>query len=254
MAAAGGGRWPTDVSMRAVGTALAGVAPIARQEVGELAVHCGVARQPAMAALNLDVPRGRVPHHGVGVADDRIASAVDGGESDTVRQPPPSHGERRAEGNDVAGRLGPPERDGSGHDSAHAVADDRHGPACPPGRMLGKLSQLSNEGLGPAGVAVEPRQDGSVADPSEPAPEWLQIPVAREQARQHQDGVAVAARDAPPPEHRILQEPPELRGRPPCVGGDLDERPGIHTRKRTTEASAKRRRDTLAFSSRSALV
>ncbi len=162
--------------MSAVGTALAGVASVARQEVGELAVHLGIARQAAMAAPNLDVSRGCVPRHGVGVAYDRIASAVDGGEADTVRQPPPSHGERRAEGNDVAGRVRPPERDGSGHDSAHAVADDRHGPACSPGLTLGELSQLSNERLGPAGVAGEPRQDGSVADPSQPAPERLQIP------------------------------------------------------------------------------
>jgi len=234
--------------MSAVGTALAGVASVARQEVGELAVHLGIARQAAMAAPNLDVSRGCVPRHGVGVAYDRIASAVDGGEADTVRQPPPSHGERRAEGNDVAGRVRPSERDGSGHDSAHAVADDRHGPACPPGLTLGELSELSHERLGPAGVAGEPRQDGSVADPSQPAPERLQISVAREQARQHQDGVAVAARDAPPPEHRILEEQPELRGRPPGVGGDLDERLGIHTRQRTTEASAGRPHDTLAFS------
>src|SRR5260370_13789506 len=74
--AAGGGPWLTDASMSAVGTALAGVASVARQEAGELAVHLGIARQPAMAAPNLDVPRGCVPRHGMGVAYDRIASAV----------------------------------------------------------------------------------------------------------------------------------------------------------------------------------
>src|SRR5260370_24142809 len=121
--AAGGGPWLTDASMSAVGTALAGVASVARQEVGELAVHLGIARQAAMAAPNLDVSRGCVPRHGVGVAYDRIASAVDGGEADTVRQPAPRHGERRAEGNDVAGRGGPAARRGGGADAAPAAVE-----------------------------------------------------------------------------------------------------------------------------------
>src|SRR5260370_24126449 len=62
--AAGGGPWLTDASMSAVGTALAGVASVARQEVGELAVHLAIARHPAMPAPNLDVSRVCVPRHG----------------------------------------------------------------------------------------------------------------------------------------------------------------------------------------------
>src|SRR5258705_8268928 len=131
--------------MSAVGTALAGVASVARQEVGELAVHLGIARQAAVAAPNLGVSRGWVPRHGVGVAYDRIASAVDGGEADTVRQPPPSHGERRAEGNDVAGRVGASEGGGSGPYSAPAVADDPPGPALSPGLTPGQPSPPSNQ-------------------------------------------------------------------------------------------------------------
>src|SRR5260370_8008271 len=85
-----------------------------------------------MAAPKLDVPGGCVPRHGVGVAYDRIASAVDGSEADTVRQPPPSHGERRAEGNDVAGRVRPPERDGWGPHSPPPLAHDPPPPPPPP--------------------------------------------------------------------------------------------------------------------------
>src|SRR5260370_4185582 len=102
-----------------------------------------------MAAPILDVSCGWVPRHGVGVAYDRIVSALDGGEADTVRQPPPSHGERRAEGNDVAGRVRPPERDGSGPDSPPAVAGDRHRPARPPGLPGGEPSPPSPQGLRP---------------------------------------------------------------------------------------------------------
>src|SRR5260370_25570832 len=112
-----------------------------------------------MAAPILDVSCGWVPRHGVGVAYDRIVSALDGGEADTVRQPPPSHGERRAEGNDVAGRVRPPERDGSGPDSPPAVAADPHGPAPPPGLTPGEPSPLSPQGLPPAPVSGEPPQD-----------------------------------------------------------------------------------------------
>src|SRR5260370_8238530 len=59
--AAGGGPWLTDASMSAVGTALAGVASVARQEVGELAVHLGIAPQAAMAAPNLHFSPASVP-------------------------------------------------------------------------------------------------------------------------------------------------------------------------------------------------
>src|SRR5260370_9433007 len=77
--AAGGGPWLTDASMSAVGTALAGVASVARQEAGELAGHLRIARQPAMAAPDLARPPGCVPPHGMWVAYGRIASAADRG-------------------------------------------------------------------------------------------------------------------------------------------------------------------------------